>query len=228
MAKRKSAGTDKSVQPRKGGPPPIVQEALQVTWLLKGNLKNAQLGFIRVGKLLARVRDDKLFAALKHPDMEHYAAERLHLGRTSLYRYLQLHDWVAETHKEWLLPHPKGFIPDLNDVADLMYIEKELARPDLKPSTKAALAELKTKALSGDLKKSELAPYRRKKTANPQWRKAYLSKLRALRSDGAKLAGMPAEVITHLEAAINILSHATVLSLAGMEDAPKAAKNTAA
>ena len=36
---------------------PIVQEALQVTWLLKGNLKNVQISYIRVGKLLAQVRD---------------------------------------------------------------------------------------------------------------------------------------------------------------------------
>jgi transposase len=62
----------------------VVQEALEVTWTLKGHLKNAQVAYLRVGVLLAKVRDKKLYAALHHPDMESYAAERLHLARASL------------------------------------------------------------------------------------------------------------------------------------------------
>ncbi len=50
-------------------PRKVVQEALQVTWLLKGHLKNAQLAYSRVGMLLARVRDEKLYAAIRHPDL---------------------------------------------------------------------------------------------------------------------------------------------------------------
>ena len=123
MSTRKAVRKSKVVKKRAPVVPTAVQEALQVTWLLKGNLKNAQIAYIRIGKLLARVRDRKLYAALKHPDIESYAQERVNLRRTSLYRYLQVYDWIAKFHKDWLEPHPKGFIPDLNDTADLMWME---------------------------------------------------------------------------------------------------------
>jgi hypothetical protein len=66
---------------------PLVQEALEVTWVLKGHLKNAQIAYLRVGRMLRDVRDRKLYAHLKHPDLESYAEQRLHLARTSLYKY---------------------------------------------------------------------------------------------------------------------------------------------
>ncbi len=56
-------------------PKAVVQEALQVTWLLKGNLKNAQLAYLWVGTLLAQVRDKQLCAALGHTDLEDYGAQ---------------------------------------------------------------------------------------------------------------------------------------------------------
>lgn len=77
MTKRKTVKKDgkKSPTGKKQQPkvPPLVQEALQITWLLKGGLKNVQIAYIRVCKLLADVRDRKLWAELKHPDIEHYA-----------------------------------------------------------------------------------------------------------------------------------------------------------
>jgi hypothetical protein len=78
------------------------QIANQVTFVLKGHLKNARIGYIRAASLLARVREQKLWKALGHATIEEYAEGRLGLGRTSLYRYLQVHDWLRDYHPAWL------------------------------------------------------------------------------------------------------------------------------
>ena len=143
-------------------PRPLVQQALQVTWLLKGHLKNSQLAYLRVGALLARVRDEKLYAALKHPDIESYAEQRLHLGRASIYRYLQVYAWVGASHPEWLQPKPKGFIPSLADAAGLIWIEGKLAGRGLDPARRAALEALRQKGLDSSLTKKEVSTFRRK------------------------------------------------------------------
>ncbi len=203
MAKRKTTRTaTKELKPKTA-----VQEALEVTWLLKGNLKNVQIAYIRVGKLLAQVREKRLYAELKHPDIESYAQERLQLGRASLYRYLQVHDWLVECHPEWLEPKPAGFIPDLADALDLAWIEKELHRTDLKPATRTALQALQQKALQGGLRSGELEAVRRKQPTGVKGLRAYLSKLRLLRGRAAELVTMPPEVLTHLDAAIGILKN---------------------
>ena len=160
MSTRNTVRSIRTCKKPTANPNPVVQEALEVTWTLKGHLKNAQIAYIRVGVLLAEVRDKKLYEALHHPDMESYAAERLHLGRASLYRYLQVHDWICEFHKEWLLPKAKGFIPDLADAADMIWIERELAKKDLDPKKKAALEELLKKALNGQLREGDLGSRR--------------------------------------------------------------------
>lgn len=184
------------------------QEALQVTWVLKGHLKNAQIAYIRVGVGLAKVRDEKLYEALKHPDMEDYAEKRLNLGRASLYRYLQVHDWIAQYHKEWLLPKPKGFIPDLADVADLIWIEKELAKEKyMNPVTKSKLENMREKALDGSLRKKELESLRQRGNRGEDSLRAFLKKLRAVRKDGAKIKEMPPEVLEKMDSAIEILEN---------------------
>src|SRR5262245_40682118 len=101
--------------------PPLVQEALQVTWTLKGHLKNAQLSYLRVGLLLARVRDEKLYDVLHHPDLEAYASERLRLQPSTLHGYLQVLAWVQANHPEWLQPKPKGYIPNLTRATALIW-----------------------------------------------------------------------------------------------------------
>ena len=192
----------------------VVQEALQVTWRLKGDLKNAQLAYLRVGISLARVRDEKLYAALKHPDIESYAEQRLHLGRASLYRYLQVYDWAAASHPEWLQPRPKGFIPSLADATGLIWIEGQLARKGLDPKRRAALEALHQKGLDGSLTQKELNDFRRKGRPDGSGLKAYLSALRLIRKRGEQLPNLPAEVLSHLDSAIGVLENDHNLKLA--------------
>lgn len=91
------------------------------------------ISYLNVGMLLTQVRDGKLYAALGHPDLESYARERLKLGRSSLYNYIRVFDWVAKAHPEWINPKPGTFIPDLGDASSLMGIEQELGRKNLSP-----------------------------------------------------------------------------------------------
>ena len=204
-------------------PRPLVQKALQVTWLLKGHLKNSQLAYLRVGALLARVRDEKLYAALKHADIESYAEQRLHLGRTSLYRYLQVYAWVTSSHPEWLQPKPKGFIPSLADAAGLIWIESTLAGRRLDPARRAALEVLRQKGLDGSLSKKDLNDFRRKGRTGDASLKAYLSTLRQVRRRGESIKGLPVEVLSHLDSAIEILAHDHTLKLAGLGEMLKRA-----
>ena len=210
-----ATGTKNAPSSKKAAAPKTaVQEALEITWTLKGHLKNVQIAYIRVGALLAKVRDRKLYEALKHPDMEAYAQKRLQLGRASLYRYLQAYDWIARFHKEWLEPKPQGFIPDLADVTDLIWIEEELAESKLDPKRKAGLEELKAKALEGRLKDGEVAAFRRKGNTRSGL-KPFLASLRSLRKRGAALAGMPPEIIAELDAVIAAIAKVVTAQRAG-------------
>ncbi len=201
-----------------------VQNALQTTWLLKGHLKNAQIAYIRVGVGLAKVRDEKLYEALHHPDLEDYAARRLNLGRASLYRYLQVHDWIKAYHKEWLEAKPKGFIPDLADVADLIWIEKELAKQNLSKEKKSALEKLKEKALSGELRYGDLGKLKRRGHHGDDGLKAFLARFRRLRNQGAGLKTMPADIVSDMDATIEKLVNLIATEeVAMLFDPPKAA-----
>lgn len=212
MATSKTAGKGKSVKEKTAA-----QEALEVTWVLKGHLKNAQISYIRVGCLLAQVRDEELYKALHHEDMESYAEERLNLGRASLYRYLQVHDWVSEFHPEWLQPKPQGFIPDLSDVADLIWIEKKLTEKDLSQTTRTELEELRGKALDGKLRQGDVDKIRGRKGSGEEGLKSFLSKLRSLRRRGAQMASMPPEAIAKMDAAIEVIQNAIIVQRAGVE-----------
>lgn len=195
-------------------PKAVVQDALQTTWLLKGNLKNAQLSYLRVGVLLAKVRDKKLYEALGHVDMDAYAQARLSLGRSSLYNYLRIHDWVAQSHPAWIQPKPKGFIPDLSDIGDLMWIESELARSKVSDSRRATLEELRQKGLEGKLSRSETQKLRRKENTVESGLKKVISQLRLIRRRSAQLANMPPEALAHLDSAIAILANDDALKVA--------------
>ena len=186
-------------------PKEIVQEALQTTWVLKGYLKNVQLYHLRIGARLARVRDQKLYAALKHPTIEAYAQERLGLGRSSLYSYVNAYEWVAKSHPAWLKSKPKGFIPDLSDIGDLMWIEEELAKPDLAADRKAALEKLRRKGLSGKLLRSEVRPFRREPATPADRLEDFLTDLQNLRKEAAAISDIPPAALSELDSAIEIL-----------------------
>ena len=192
------------------------QEALQVTFVLKGNLKRAQLMYLFIAKELADVRDRSLYAALGHKDMEDYAHQRLDLGRSSLYNYLHIYDWVSKSHPEWLGKNVKGRIPDLTDVGDLMWIEGALQHTDLAPAKRTLLEGLRKKALAGTLRQSELKAFRAtEKPAKDQFA-GFLKTLRELRKKAARIAGMPPEAISHLDAAINLAGNEKALKVAGL------------
>ncbi len=193
-------------KPKAAAPATRRKEALSVTEEIRENLVILKKAFLRVVMLLGRVRDEKLYAELGHATIEAYAAAELDIKRTALNTYLRVYDWLCQTHPAWLKPGATIQLADLNDAADLIWIEKELARETLPEEKKAALQDLKEKALAGTLRRSEVRAYKARGNKIAGGNRAFLSKLRQLREYGAKLAGLPEGVITHLEAAIAILS----------------------
>ena len=198
----------------------IVAEALQTTWLLKGKLKSAQMAYLKIGELLVKVRDLKLDTALSHPSIEDYAEKRLRLGKSSLYRYIRVYEWVKASHPEWLAKKPEGFIPELDDTAGLMWIDKELVRRDLPDGERKELVKLQAKALTGDLRQRDLSAWRAKgKTAAPL--DSYLTTLATLRTRGSKVTGMPPEVVKCIDEAIAILKARQQLAAAPIDQGTK-------
>lgn len=186
--------------------PGSVQEALEYNYLINGGIKSNRMAFLRLGRLMVYVRDNRLFLKLNHPNMEDYAWEHLTLGKTQLYKYLNAYDWVFEKHKDWLAPHPKGYIPDLSDLDAILWLEKRIASNDINDTTRAELKELLKKALEGKLRKGEIDPYRKKKHDGDDNLKSFLSQLRRLRKRGSEMKAMPTTVITDLDHAIEELS----------------------
>ncbi len=205
--KKDAASNQAATQPVIEMTPGISPE--QITDYLKAALQANRVSFLSVGLLLARVRDNKLYAKLGHGDLESYAKERLQLSHTTLYEYLRVYDWVAQNHHDWLNPGPDTFIPDLKSIDALTWIDKELPRKDLSTESKANLLKLKEKALTGKMKKSERAALlgRTRHTAKDGL-KSFLSKMRSLRKEGAKLAGVPPEIVSGLGNLIEMLQHA--------------------
>ena len=224
MTSKKVAGKTKSIKTktpdvknRTATEPKPVQEALQVTWLLKGKLKSAQIAFLRIGELLVQVRDKKLYAELKHADMEAYARERLNLSRATLYRYLQAYDWVKCSHPEWLEDKPKGFIPDLSDIGDMIWMEGQLKRTNLAAVDRKGLEALMQKAQAGELRQGQVAAYRQTNGKTTETIATYLGKFRDLRARSAKVKGMPPEVIGYLDNAIEILQNQQQVARCGFD-----------
>lgn len=193
----------------------VVGKALQLTWELKGRLKSFQMYYLRIGAMLAKVRDEKVFADLGHPDIEDYAEKRLNLGRASLYRYIQIHDWAKASHPEWLVEHPKGHIPDLSDVGDLIWIEAKLAGKDLTADARARLEALRAKGLAGTLRQRDLREFRKRSTQATDPLKAYLSQLLAMRRKGLRVKSLPEEALTKLDGVIQVIQNAIAVKKAG-------------
>ena len=191
------------------------QLALQLTWELKGRLKSIQMYYLRIGAMLVKVRDERMYATLGHPDIEEYAEKRLNLGRSSLYEYIRIHDWAKASHPEWLAEHPKGHIPDLSDVGDLIWIEAKLAEKDLSAQSRARLETLRAKGLAGTLRLRDLREFRRKSIQAQDPCKAYLSQLLSLRRKGVRVKDLPEEAITKLDGVIEVIQNAIAVKKAG-------------
>src|SRR5437773_10547553 len=183
-----------------GRPPSPAQRAVQITFVLKGHLKNVQVAYIRVAALLARVRDEKLYRALGHATMDDYAAARLRLQHAQLYRYLAVYDWIREFHRPWLARRPKGFIPELTDAQALMWIEHRLADPHLSDGLRKELERLRAKALAGRLTLREFQEARRQGSAGTPPLRAVLRTLRIARRRLAGIPGLPAKPLETLDA----------------------------
>lgn len=186
-------------------PPSPAQRANQVTFLLKGHLKNAQIAFIRAAILLARVRDEKLWQLLRHPTIEDYAKQRLGLGRAALYHYLQIHDWLREFHPAWLAPKPKGFIPELSDTSALMWIEKQLRERQLSDADRNDLEAMRKKALAGALSETEFRELRARLTKTVPPLRAMLSRLRSARRAADRIIRFPAAARSAIDDAIRAI-----------------------
>ena len=189
-------------------PPSPAQHAVQITFTLKGHLKNVQVAYIRVAALLARVRDEKLYRALGHATMDAYAAARLGLQHAALYRYLEVYDWIREFHRPWLERRPKGFIPQLTDAYALMWIERRLQDPHLGDALRAQLEALRRKALAGQLTLRVFQEVRRQGHAGAPPLIAALKSIRAVRRRLAAVPGLSAQILGTLDTLIGELEAA--------------------
>ena len=124
---------------------------------------------------------------------------------------------AVKFHPDWLDPKAKGPQLDFSDAGDLMWIEKELAQPDITESRQATLATLQQKAISGTLIRSEVRKLRRPSKTEQNSLKSVISKLRLIRGRAAELASMPPEAIQHVDAAIQILVNESALKVAGLD-----------
>lgn len=198
-----------------------LEEGLQLTEYLKHSLQTVRVAFLQVGMLLDQVREKKLFAAMGHADLESYALDRLRLGRASLYRYMQVYNWVLAHHPEWIQPSPGTVIPDLSDIADMIRIDKKLEDPGLEQGQRATLEGLRKKAHEGNLRKKDLtAAQKASDDASEDWAQI-LARLREDRQSIASLQHVPAEVLSHLDAAIDIFANAAPLAQAWLHDEPE-------
>lgn len=185
------------------------QRAVQITFILKGHLKNVQVSYIRAAALLAKIRDENIYRALKHDSLESYAEERLGMRRAALYRYLQIYDWIRKAHRGWLARHPKGFIPELTDAYGLMWIEEQLEDEHLGPETRAELETLQRKALTGKLSQRELDEFRKRGRKRRDSLTAVGASLRAVRR---RLAALPDVSPTLLQELDVFLDHVKAAS----------------
>ena len=210
----KKAANGKAKTKRAPRPKTPAQLALELTWLLKGKLKSARMAYLRIGEMLAQVRDQGIYKDLHHDNIEAYADQRLNLGKSSLYQYLQVYDWAREFHPEWLEPKPQGFIPEFSDANDLMWIERKLKAEDLAPETRTKLEALRDKGLQGKLRKRDLAEFRAKSNPAIDGLKSYLSRLRGMRRIALRLKQMPEEAIPKLDAFIEVIENALTVQKA--------------
>jgi hypothetical protein len=184
------------------------QIAAQVTFLLKGHLKNARVAYIRAAVGLARVRDEKLWQALKYRSLVDYAAKQLRLQESTLYKYLQVHDWLKKAHPSWLAPRPKGFIPELSDVESLQWIEKRIDDEKLDAELRKDLAAARKQALDGTLTYREFVALRARARKKLSPLRSLLKRTRSLKQAASRIAKVPAGALGAYDDAIRALEAA--------------------
>jgi hypothetical protein len=224
MAKRKKKNTKPSEETQRkpadpGGRSPAqeaVHEAGMITGQLKAKLKNATTTFLDIGALLVQVRDRKLYEPLHDASLEIYANKRLDLCRSSLYGYIRVYEWVKQKHPEWLVRPLKGRVPNLTTISDLMWIDEELAKKDLKPEMKAKLLELEKKALAGKLSRSELQALRKRSRGAKEGVQVAIKYLQRARRQVTQSANPSTLALEHIDAAVNALKNQMVLVTAGL------------
>jgi hypothetical protein len=199
------------------------QIANQITFRLKGDLKNAQIAYIRAAKLLAQVRDEKLWQALRFQTIEEYAAKRLQLQRSALYHYLQIHDWLRRFHPSWLAQKPKGFIPDLTEASALMWIDRYLEAKNPPEALRKELEAMRRKALSGALTDREFRALRDRLRGSIPPLRAILRRMKSLRRAAVRVPRFPADALASLDASIGAVEQ----SLASAEESSKLAARRA-
>jgi hypothetical protein len=185
------------------------QRANQITYFLKGDLKNLQVAYLRVGAKLAKIRDERLYAALKHASLEEYAEKRLGMRRTSLYRYLHIYDWARKNHRGWFVKHPKGFIPELYDAYGLMWIEEQLEGEHVGPETRKELETLRRKALAGTLTQRELDAFRHRGENRRDSLTAVAASFRACRRRLGALPDVSPTLLAEIDAFLDHLKSAS-------------------
>ena len=185
------------------------QRANQITYFLKGDLKNLQVAYLHAGAKLAKIRDEKLYAALKHASLEDYAEKRLGMRRTALYRYLQVYDWARKNHRGWFAKHPKGFIPELYDAYGLMWIEEQLEGEHVGPETRKELETLRRKALAGTLTQRELDAFRHRGEKRRDSLTAVAASFRACRRRLGALPDVSPALLAEIDAFLDHLKSAS-------------------
>jgi hypothetical protein len=190
-------------------PPTPAERANQITFLLKGNLKNARIAYIRVAVMLAEVRDEALWKALHYPSLADYAEKQLRLAEPTLYKYLRVHDWLKKSHPSWLVSRPKGFIPELSDVVSLEWIEERLEDANLEPGLRKELEDARKRALVGTLSYRDFVALRSRAQKKLTTLRSILARTRALAKAALRVPNLPPAALDGYDAAIRALEAAT-------------------
>jgi hypothetical protein len=226
MAKRKVKKTTKktpsaktkSETPQTGTP---TREEVHVIGMITGQIlakmKNIKMNFFDIGELLVKVRNEKLYEDLHHDSLVSYAAEHLHLGHTTLYKYIEVYEYAKKFHPKWLERPLTVTVPDLYDISDLMWIEEQLTKKDLPSVRKTILEKLRDKALAGDLPKRELMELRRKGRGAKGSLDVAIRYLQLAKRQVSNSADPLREAINHIDAAIEILQNKKALAAFGFD-----------
>jgi hypothetical protein len=127
----------------------------------------------------------------------------LGLSPTSLRRYLRA--------------YPKGTLPDLADVIDLMTIEKELEKKGLDNKKRVALKKLQTKALDGNLRDGDLKTLRRRSASQAGNNQVLYRRLCALRTYATRQKDLPPGFLAWFNTGIGMLKNHRIEQAAGFD-----------